>query len=46
MQAAGQRKTHDAGVINDNDDDGERAEKIEARLALAMLKSRINCEPR
>ena len=42
MDAAGQRKAHDAGVVNNDHDDGERAEKIETRLAFAILKTRIN----
>jgi len=41
VDATRQRKTHDAGVINDHDDDRERAEKIETRLALAILKARV-----
>jgi len=32
-------------VINDDDDDGERAKKIETGLALAILKARIDSEP-
>jgi hypothetical protein len=44
MDPAGQRKAHDAGVINDNHDDGEGAEKVEAGLALAISKPRINSE--
>jgi hypothetical protein len=39
---AGHGKTHDARVINDDDDDGERTKKIESRLPLAISKSRIN----
>jgi hypothetical protein len=31
-------------VINDDYDDGERAEKIEARLTFAILKARIDFE--
>ena len=30
------------GVINDNDNDGERAEKIETGLAFAILEARID----
>jgi hypothetical protein len=30
-------------VVNDDDDDGEGAEKIEPRLALAISKARIDC---
>jgi hypothetical protein len=29
-------------VINDDDDDGERTEKIETRLTFAMLKARVD----
>jgi hypothetical protein len=32
-------------VVNDNYDDRERAKKIEARLAFAISKARINSEP-
>ena len=42
MDAAGHRKTHDASVVNDDDDNRERAEKIEARLTFAILKARID----
>ena len=42
MDAAGHRETHDAGVINDHDDDGEGAEKIETGLTLAILETRID----
>lgn len=42
MDAAGHRKAHDAGVVNDHDDDCERAEKIEAGLAFAILKAGID----
>jgi hypothetical protein len=45
MDAAGHAKSHEAGVTNDNDNDGERAEKIETWLALAILKARIDSEP-
>ena len=41
MHATGHWKAHDAGVVNDDDDDGERAEKIESRLAFAILKTGI-----
>jgi hypothetical protein len=30
-------------VVNDDDDDGQSAEKIEPRLALAVSKARIDC---
>jgi hypothetical protein len=39
---AGQRKAHDARVIDDNDDDRESAEKIETRLSLAISKARVD----
>ena len=42
MDAAGERETHDAGVVNNNDYDRERAEEIETRLALAIGKARID----
>jgi hypothetical protein len=42
MDATGHRKTHDAGVVNNDNDDGERPQKIEARLAFAISKTRIN----
>src|SRR5437763_10221087 len=42
MDAPGKRETHNARVINDHDDDGERAEKIEAGLALAIAKARVD----
>jgi len=32
-------------VIDDDDDDRESAEKIEARLALAIRKARVDSEP-
>ena len=46
MHASGHGETHDAGVINDDNDDRECAKKIEPRLALAIGKSRINFEPK
>jgi hypothetical protein len=42
MHLAGQREAHDAGVVNDDDDNRESAEKIEARLALAVREARID----
>jgi hypothetical protein len=30
-------------VINDDNNDGERTEKIEARLTFAILKARVDC---
>jgi hypothetical protein len=32
-------------VVKDDNDDGERSEQIEAGLALAILKARIDFEP-
>ena len=43
MHPSGKRKTQDAGVVNNNDEDSERAEKIEAGLAFAILKAGIDC---
>jgi hypothetical protein len=31
-------------VVKDNDDDGQGAEKIETRLALAIAKARVDSE--
>jgi hypothetical protein len=45
MDTTGQWESHNAGVINDDDNNGERAEKIETGLAFASLKPRINSEP-
>jgi hypothetical protein len=42
MHQAGQREAHDAGVVDNDDDDRESAEKIETRLALAIGKARID----
>src|SRR5438128_11571738 len=42
IDPAGQFESEKRGVVNDDDDDGERAEKIETRLALAILKARID----
>jgi hypothetical protein len=38
----GKRKSHDAGVVNRDEDDGERAEKIEAGFALTICETRID----
>jgi hypothetical protein len=43
MHLPEQREAHDAGVIDNDDDDRESAEKIETRLALAVRKARIDC---
>ena len=45
IHAAGQFESEKSGVVNDDYDDGQRTEKIETRLTLAILKARINCEP-
>jgi hypothetical protein len=42
MDATRQRKTHDAGVINDDDDDCQRPEEIETGLPLSILEPRID----
>jgi hypothetical protein len=42
MNAIGHWKSHNAGVVNDDNHDGERAEEIEARLPFAILKARID----
>jgi hypothetical protein len=42
INAAGQFESEKRRVINDNNDDGERTEKIEARLTFAMLKARVD----
>ena len=38
------REPHDAGVVDDNNDDREGAKEIETRLAFAILKARIDLE--
>ncbi len=38
-----QFKAKQCGVVNDDDDDGECAEKIETRLAFAILEARVDC---
>ena len=42
VHPAGQFESEKRRVINDNNDDGERTEKIEARLTFATLKARID----
>src|SRR5438128_2233129 len=42
IDPAGQFESEKRGVVNDDHDDGERAEKIETRLALAILKARTD----
>jgi hypothetical protein len=44
MNLARQRESHDAGVINNDDDDGQGAEKIEARLTFTIAETRIDSE--
>jgi len=43
VDAAGQFESEKGGVINNDHDDGECAEKIETGLAFAILKARIDC---
>lgn len=45
MDLARKRKSHDAGVINSDDDNGQGPEKIETRLAFATGETRIDSEP-
>ena len=45
MDATRHRETHDAGVIDDDDDNRERTEKIETRLTFTILKAGIDGEP-
>lgn len=44
MGFARQRKSHDAGVINNDDDNGQRPEKIETGLAFTIGETRIDSE--
>ena len=44
VHSPGQFESEKRGVINDDHDDRKRAEKIEAGLAFAILKARINFE--
>jgi len=43
INTAGQFESEKRRVINDNNNDGERTEKIEPRLTFAMLKARVDC---
>jgi hypothetical protein len=43
VHPAGQFESEKRGVVNDDHDNGECAEKIEAGLAFAILKARIDC---
>jgi len=42
INAAGQFESEKRRVINDNNNDGERTEKIKTRLTFAMLKARVD----
>ena len=44
VHSPGQFESKKRGVINDHHDNRKRAEKIEARLAFAILKARIDPE--
>src|SRR6059058_3827515 len=44
VHSPGQFESEKGGVINNDYDDRKRAEKIEAGLAFAISKARINCE--
>jgi hypothetical protein len=46
MHPAGERKAHDPGVVNDDDDDGESTKKIETRLTFAITEARIDMKRR
>ena len=41
MHLRGKRKTEDAGVVNDDEHDGQGAEKIETGLTLPESEARI-----
>jgi len=45
INAAGQFESEKRRVINDDNNDGKRTEKIETRLAFAISKARIDSEP-
>jgi hypothetical protein len=42
INAAGQFESKKRRVINDDNNDGERTEKIETRLTFAILKARVD----
>jgi len=42
INAAGQFESEKRRVINDDNNDGERTEKIETRLTFAILKARVD----
>jgi hypothetical protein len=44
VDPARQFESEKRGMVNDDDDNGECAEKIEARLAFAILKARIDSD--
>lgn len=44
MDVVGEREAHDARVVDDDNNDGERAEKIDPGLPLAVLEARIDSE--
>ena len=46
VDLVGERKSHDAGVVDDDNDDGERAEQIETGLTLAIRKRGSISSPR
>jgi len=46
IDPAGQFESEKRGVVNDDHDDGERAEKIETWLALTILKARFQSQPK
>ena len=43
IDTAGQFESEQCGVVNNDHDNCKRAEKIEAGLAFAISKARINC---
>jgi hypothetical protein len=43
INASGQFESEKRRVINDDNNDGKRPEKIEARLTFAILKARVDC---
>ncbi len=42
MPVVREREAENAGVVNDNQDDREGAEKVETRLTLAVGKARVD----
>jgi hypothetical protein len=45
MGPAWERESHDPGVINNDDDNGQRPEKIETGLAFTICETWIDSEP-